>query len=318
MHVRRSNGALGSDAIRVKGGWGERTREPQGGDSVHSAARGYARPTGPGRRAAFSLIELLAVIAIMGLIAAMVGPTLAGYRKGDAMAAGTRQMLDAVARARQLAITERTTVYMVFVPANFWQTPGFSVATLSQPERTLVTNLVEKQFTGYTFLSLRSMGDQPGRYTPRFLSSWQNLPDGTFVPPWKFTYTLPGNYLYRITNPINGQFFDVAGFQTNAFPFPTEQSFYRGPDTYITLPYVAFNYLGQLSTADGRLVDRDEFIPLAIGSVTTPMAENRVALLGAGAPIARETPAWNSTNSFNLIHIDRLTGRARLERQEVK
>jgi len=38
----------------------------------------------------------------------------------DAMTAATRQMLDDVGRARQLAISQHTTVYMVFVPENFW------------------------------------------------------------------------------------------------------------------------------------------------------------------------------------------------------
>src|SRR5689334_13492974 len=71
-------------------------------------------------RDAFTLIELLTVIAIIGILAAIVSPTLIHLRKGDAMLAATRQMLDDCGRARQLAISQRTTVYMVFVPTNFW------------------------------------------------------------------------------------------------------------------------------------------------------------------------------------------------------
>ena len=40
--------------------------------------------------------------------------------KSNAALSASRQMLDAVGRARQLAIANHTTVYMVFVPANFW------------------------------------------------------------------------------------------------------------------------------------------------------------------------------------------------------
>ena len=68
---------------------------------------------------AFTLLELLTVITIMGIIAALSVPTLRGL-KPNAKVAATRQLLDAVGRARQLAISQRTTVYMVFLPTNFW------------------------------------------------------------------------------------------------------------------------------------------------------------------------------------------------------
>jgi hypothetical protein len=41
-------------------------------------------------------------------------------------------------------------------------------------------------------------------------------------------------------------------------------------------------------------------------------------MFAQGLPSAIESPPGNSTNvSYNIIHIDRLTGRARLERQDV-
>src|SRR5579863_5795993 len=69
---------------------------------------------------AFTLIELLTVIAIVGILAALVAPVFIHFTKPDVTEAATRQMLDDVARARQLAITQRATVYMVFIPTNFW------------------------------------------------------------------------------------------------------------------------------------------------------------------------------------------------------
>src|SRR6266568_7989862 len=135
---------------------------------------------------AFTLIELLVVISIIGILVAIALPTLSAFRPNPAGVA-TRQLLDAAARARQLAISQRTTVYMVFVPTNFWgQTPY----TINQPWFTASpgrsSNLFNKQTIGYNFVSLRSMGDQPGRPTVRYLSSWKTLPEGAFIHPAKF------------------------------------------------------------------------------------------------------------------------------------
>ena len=56
----------------------------------------------------------------MGIMASLAVPALKNFGRADAMIAADQQMLNDVARARQLAISQRTTVYMVFVPTNFW------------------------------------------------------------------------------------------------------------------------------------------------------------------------------------------------------
>jgi hypothetical protein len=87
------------------------------------------------------------------------------------------------------------------------------------------------------------------------------------------------------------------------------------------LPYIAFDYLGRLVKAGDIPATRDEYIPLAHGSVSPARNPATGApIFGAtAAPDERELPPGNSTNSsFNVIHIDWVTGRARLERQEVK
>src|SRR5262249_33503130 len=112
---------------------------------------------------AFTLIELLTVIAIIGVIAAVVAPVLSHFKKGDAMAAATRQLLDAVHQARQLAISQHTTVYMVFSPPTLWSETLFTSGSFSQKEKEAATNAMEKEQTGYAFVSLRSIGDQPGQ-----------------------------------------------------------------------------------------------------------------------------------------------------------
>ena len=146
--------------------------------------------TGNGE-SAFTLIELLVVISILGIMAALTVPVLKNFAKSDATLGASRQLLDDVARARQLAISQRTTVYMVFVPANFWYAALDEFSRLDNgltpAELTAAVNLCDKQLTGYIFVSLRSVGDQPGQGVPHYLAPWQTLPDSTFIALAKFT-----------------------------------------------------------------------------------------------------------------------------------
>ena len=279
--------------------------------------------------AAFTLIELLVVIGIIGLLAGLVGPTLTGFRQGDAMLAATRTMLDGVARARQLAISQHTTVYMVFVPPSFWADTAFSTSlspftptpNLTQADLVAATNLVEKEFTGFTFVTLRTLADQPGQGTPHYLSGWQSLPDKAFIATNKFRYSqFPAFYYTIFTSGVTG--YDIYGFNvTTNVPFPRESTkAYTAARPYPSLPYIAFNYLGQLTTEalSPSPLQLDEYIPLAHGSVS--VAHDSVTKKPIfNPPDAKEDPAGNSTNTaYNVIHIDWLTGRARAERQKVK
>jgi prepilin-type N-terminal cleavage/methylation domain-containing protein len=262
--------------------------------------------------AAFTLIELLVVISIIGILAALVAPSLSHFRKGDTMLASTRQMLDAVSRARQLAISQRSTVYLVFMPdVGYWsrlslKNPFADMTGLTDSERIAATNTFDKQLTGYTFVSLRTVGDQPGQIDPRYLSTWQTLPESTFVAAEKFGS--PANIQLQVHDPLNpgNILFNIYGFATNAIPFPTAQS------SYIPMPSVGFDYLGRLVS------QRDEYIPLAHGSVLYNRdPQTKIPTLGLVSAV--ESPPGNSTNiSYNVVHIDWLTGRARLERQEVQ
>ena len=287
-------------------------------------------------RAAFTLIELLVVIAILGILAALALPALKNIGKSNSSISAARQLLDDVGRARQLAVANRTMVYMVFVPTNFFNLynvngqnllaglTGIASATDRANALNVATNLIEGQLGAYNFISYGALGDQPGNHQWRYLSDWQTLPQGTFIAAQKFllpagtlvnqSYGSP--QLYTVWNqayphPDNNQIYSFTNVGNVAIPFPTEAS----PPVY--LPDLAFNYTGQLAMdSQGDISPHDEYIPLAQGTVgygyngATKTPTNTVV----NPSDVAENPAGNSTGiGFNIIHIDRLTGRANLE-----
>ena len=247
------------------------------------------------RAAAFTLIELLVVMAIIGILAAVGLPAIKGFAKGTGMAGAQRQLLQDLGLARLSAINGRTTVYVVFVPTNiFSQFAGQTdVRILRQ-----LTNLISGQYTAYAFLAKRTVGDQPGRENPYYLSEWKRLPQGILIPPNKFNLSNP-NQLITDPSLISLPPDYRHAFSTNALPFPSTSS--NSPRS--TLSCIAFNPQGQLVSG------RDELIPLAEGSVF--FAKNSQDGYVAAPPDVVMKPPDNYTNRF--IRINWLTGRASVD-----
>jgi len=263
---------------------------------------------------AFTLIEMLVVISIIGILAAITMPVVANFRKADSMLAATRQLQDDVERARMLAISQRTKVYMVFCPSYFWNDPAY--LGLPQSEKNKAAKLLDKQLAAYTFVTLRSVGNQPGQENPRYLSEWRTLPQGAIIPLFKFN---PRGGPTNIVNALTGQTFPVKGFDVRTdIPFPSPDA---PPSSipgrkYVALPYIGFNHLGQLLPQVGKTQEEseDEYIPLAKGNVNPALDVNKIPQ--QLPPDPKEQPPGNGINAFTLVHIERLTGRARLEKQE--
>jgi prepilin-type N-terminal cleavage/methylation domain-containing protein len=250
--------------------------------------------------AAFTIVELLVVMAIIGVLASMALPHLKGFGKGTGMAGAQRQLLQDINLARLSAINGRTTVCMVFVPTNIVQR---FVGETNPPTLRQLTNLISGQYTAYALLSKRTVGDQPGRDTPRYLTEWRYLPQGVLIPTIKFDQVAMSTTPALLTFAPDYRW----AFDTNWFPFPNSRS--RG----WFLPYIAFNSEGQLVKLNlqGQVMPRgrDELLPLAEGGIF--YLRNSQGAYASGAPDVVMKPPDNYTNRF--IRISWLTGRASVD-----
>jgi hypothetical protein len=174
------------------------------------------------------------------------------------------------------------------------------------------------------------VGDQPGQGVARYITDWKSLPDGAFIATNKFNTVYwpyynysqnspyyPGYNSYPVTDFSIGKSYPINSFSyTNIFPFPTATNF-NLPTFNVQLPYIAFNYLGQLTVDGLSIAAQDEYIPLAQGGVSYAVDGNKMLQL-AQADFS-ESPPGNSTNSmFNVIQVDKLTGRATLLQQKLQ
>jgi type II secretory pathway pseudopilin PulG len=235
----------------------------------------------------------LVVIVIIGILATISLPAIKGMTKSNSTMAANRQLLDDLGYARQRAIADHTTVFVVFVPPNVWQ---LDPNTVLPPDRTTLTNLWGGQYTTYALLSLRSVGDQPGVATARYLTAWRSLPNGVFIATNKFNAYLPN---------ASSEYVRGFAYGDQAFPFPSAASPVVTP-----LPYIAFNYLGQLASAT------NEDIPLSRGSILYQTVNGALQPLPADV---QETPPQTTFGYVsNVVHIDWVTGRPRIQRQEVQ
>ncbi len=302
-------------------------------------------PRQPGKgqgKAAFSLIELLVVIGIIGVLAALTIPAFKGIGSGTSRTSGERQLISDLGLARQYALKNRSTVYMVFVPPRtglvpyrspqLRETRGYDriydehqidlnrliqelnrnagLKDLAERMQRSYTNAMLGQYTSYALYADRNVGDQPGTFRPRYLTEWRTLPEGVVFSQEMFEAPVFGPPPLGNPPKLNTNYF---GLFTRDFPFPTVfDRGVAGPE--MTLPYIAFQSDGRV-LYPGLARTPDFYLAVSEGSVQLPRdARGQFDL--KGEPDLVETPRKNYTNSF--IRIASATGRARVEKPRME
>ncbi len=277
-----------------------RTFVPRGGNGTWNLGFGDLGA------AAFTLLELLTVIAIIGILAALTLPTINTFRQNP-LGSASRQMLDDLSYARRRAIADHTAVYVVFIPPASYLPDALKTGLRTIDQQ----RLLRGQYVSYALYEKRQIGEQPGRSTPHYITSWRTLPRGTAIASQKFGTSAqsPVRVLPNAETPFDYYTFDYD-------PKSNPQIYYNPEDGSPAAPFpqIAFNYNGGLLSSPSPA--GKEVIPLTRAGVAVP--KNADGSLKWAAASFAENPASGWSNTYNHIVIDGPTGRARVEKQEVK
>jgi len=240
---------------------------------------------------------MLTVVVIISILAGVSLPAVRGLAHGHVMTSASQQLLDDLALARRMAISSRTSVFVVFVPTNLY---SMNLSSGTAGDASAFHQLWGKTYTSYALYADRMIGDQPGQSTPRYFTEWKTLPEGVFIAPLAYVPP-PANYKSGVDLGLTVK-------PTAAFPLTTSAT------VAWNFPCVAFDYTGELIDPVFLTPLRsDQVIPLDRGSVFYQRDANGNFL--NAPPDLVETPKGNAYSPASYIHVrvNHLTGRARIE-----
>ena len=242
------------------------------------------------RQTAFTLVELLGVVAIIVIILRLTLPALDGILSGDGDGMARTQVVGDLNRARQMALEKGVSVYMVFMPLydDVKLTQGYNnnqkIFYFSQDEG--VNSLLGSQLTSYAIYAEYMPGDQPGSPSTKWLTDWKTLPDG-----YHFNRT-ELNVLERLK---------VQYLKGNK-PLPSNR-------IGLELPHIKFNKRGELESKRGDRVMGGMFLSVAKGGVLPPGKNQYDKYIpGNGDP-----PEAVASTDRKWLFINGITGRAEIK-----
>ena len=245
-------------------------------------------------RRAFTLLEMLIVLIIIAMLAALALPAIRGALESRAIDSAAQQLLEDISLARQKAISSRSVVALVFISDLVFNNTEVPLANADAEELAAIKRLKAGAFTHYAFYQFRRVGEQPGQSSAGYISEWKALPDKTF---------LATNNSFSVS--------DLS--KTVRFPFPFTRSGAPPLPIQPYFPYLAFDANGR-SVEFGNSASSFDIKPTGDRDISIA----RGAVFYARDPVTQdlinnielqEIPPLNATQ--NVIHVDGLTGKSR-------
>jgi prepilin-type N-terminal cleavage/methylation domain-containing protein len=148
----------------------------------------------------FTLLELLVVVGLMGVVAAMammVSPALTQTKRSDS---GLEQALDAIRSAREVAISQRRNVRLSFVGITAFQTLREDINSSGAVTGTTILRTVELE----NRMQIRLDPDVPSNTPDRFPTAAKPTSPTAFSGPTPVRFTSEGTFVDANGDVVNG------------------------------------------------------------------------------------------------------------------
>ena len=243
------------------------------------------------RQRGFTLVEMLAVIAVMLIVLRLTLPSLDGLLGSDAEGMARTQLIGDLNKARSMALERGGAVQVVFMPLygdilsidnnNKINNNAKALYFSSNPD---ANRLLGSQLVAYALYSESQPGDQPGKPSPKWLTDWKYLPSGYFLTSQDLYASCPSRV--RVRNLVNNS------------------PYFNGE---LELPAIAYNSRGQLKGGGLKGV----YLPVIKGGVFSPVKDQN----GNYSVTSADPPDQSSIKNLERywLRVGAVTGRAVVE-----